>query len=92
MLLGSKVRPVRRTDKLTATCSRLSRQCVILNISQAYRPPRPDTGIALLLFYFMRAHTHRERERERERGCFKKSVTMIFQILLYGECYENGYT
>jgi hypothetical protein len=26
----------------------LSRQCGILNISQAYRPPRSVTGIALL--------------------------------------------
>jgi hypothetical protein len=29
--------------------SRLSRQCEILNISQPYRPPRPVTGLALLI-------------------------------------------
>jgi hypothetical protein len=31
--------------------SRLSGQCGILIISQPYRPPRPDTGIALLFLY-----------------------------------------
>jgi hypothetical protein len=47
MFLGSKVRPVRGADNLTAI-SELSRQCGILNISQPYRPPRPVTGIDLL--------------------------------------------
>jgi hypothetical protein len=31
--------------------SRVSRQCGILSISQAYRPPRPVTGIALLYIW-----------------------------------------
>jgi hypothetical protein len=31
--------------KFTQTVSRFSRQFSILNTSQPYRPPRPDTGI-----------------------------------------------
>jgi hypothetical protein len=48
MFLGSRARPVRIADNLTAIVSRLSRQCGILNISQPHRPPRPVTEIALL--------------------------------------------
>jgi hypothetical protein len=48
MFLGSKV----GLTTLPPSVSRLPRQCGILNISQAYRPPRPVTGIALLLFFF----------------------------------------
>jgi hypothetical protein len=53
MFLGSKVRRVRRADKLTtigADCLD-SRQCENFNISQSYRPWRSVTGIALLLYF-----------------------------------------
>jgi hypothetical protein len=46
------VRPVRGADNLTAIYEPMSRICVILNISQPYRPPRHDTGIALLYFFY----------------------------------------
>jgi hypothetical protein len=47
MYLGSKVRPVRSADNLTAIYEPIV-QCGILNILQTYRPPRPVTGIDLL--------------------------------------------
>jgi hypothetical protein len=48
MFLEIKVGPCVGLTTLPPAVSRLSRQCGILNTSQAYRPPRPVTGIALL--------------------------------------------
>jgi hypothetical protein len=49
MFLGSRARPVRWADNLTAICEQVSSQCGMLNISQPYRPPRLFTWKALLL-------------------------------------------
>jgi hypothetical protein len=49
MLLGSRARPVRRAENVTASCEAMSRQCETPIVSQPYRLPRPVTRIALLL-------------------------------------------
>jgi hypothetical protein len=41
-----------RLTTLTPSVSRLPRQCGILDILQRYRPPRPTTGLALLLTFY----------------------------------------
>jgi hypothetical protein len=42
---------------LPLSVSRLSRQCGILDISQAYRPPRRVKGIALLFYFYGNSFT-----------------------------------
>jgi hypothetical protein len=72
--------------------SRLSRQCVILNTSQPYRPPRSVTGIALLYFYFIDSFlgyppppTHKHESRQvahiycvtRREGCRTQNTNTV---------------
>jgi hypothetical protein len=52
MFLNSRERQECKADTLTATNERLSKQCVICDISKPYRPPRLVTGTALLYFTF----------------------------------------
>jgi hypothetical protein len=49
MFLGVKCGGCVGLTTLPPSVSPLSRQCGILNISQIYEPPRPGTGVALLL-------------------------------------------
>jgi hypothetical protein len=52
MFLGVKCGRCVGLISLLLSVSRLSRQCGMLNISQSYRPPRPDTLEKLTLLYF----------------------------------------
>jgi hypothetical protein len=56
MFLGSRARPVRGAENLTAICGPIACTALILNISHPNRPPRPVTGIALLNFYFLHVY------------------------------------
>jgi hypothetical protein len=47
--LGRVGGKVQATDTLPLFVSRLSRKCGILDISEPYRPSRPERGIALCL-------------------------------------------
>jgi hypothetical protein len=49
---GSKARPTRDTDNLTAIYEPIVYKMWVPRHLTAYRPPRPVTGIALLSFFF----------------------------------------
>jgi hypothetical protein len=50
IFLGSRARPVRKADNLTAVCGPILDFVRILNISHTYGTPRPITGTALLFY------------------------------------------
>jgi hypothetical protein len=47
-LPGGKRRPARKADNVAAICEQ-SRKCENLDVLHTYGPPRPVTGVALLL-------------------------------------------
>jgi hypothetical protein len=48
---GSKGRPARKADNLTAICGRLFIKCGSLDVSRPYGPPRPVT---LLIYVYLK--------------------------------------
>jgi hypothetical protein len=50
MFQGSRIQLKHKADNSTVICEPLFTQFEILNISQPYRPPRPNKGMALLIF------------------------------------------
>jgi hypothetical protein len=73
MFLGSKVRPARKADSLTADCLR---RCGILDISQLYRSLWPVTEIALRFVDDVR--TSQETHLWASTACYRDSFTVLY--------------
>jgi hypothetical protein len=80
-------RCVRLTNLPQLTVSRLSRQCLIFNILQPYRPPRPVTGIALIYIYIY-IYTNTQKSGPKVSNLISKMHLKIGLKLFYSTFYK----
>jgi hypothetical protein len=89
----------RKAENLTAICLENDS----LNISQAYKPPRPVIGIALAFFIYVDdIRTSQETHLWASRTCYRNSFTFLYvndvrtsqETHLWASkiCYRNSFT